>query len=571
MPTQPSELQLTDVTRDPETETSGSTGGSQSSNNQVPFLGLSYVIALQGIFPSPNRRLEEDGQDEEYEQQQDSRKLRGAEPILGQIEIFAGNFAPRSWAFCDGQLLAVSSNSALFSLLGTTYGGDGSTTFGLPDLRGRVPMHVGNGLGLANRPLGQKGGSPTSSMSIQNMPAHTHGVDVSKLLSPLSATVSGTNTSMDGESVTLTDTFRDPTLDPLTTDSAGGSQQIDNMAPYLVVTFLIATQGIFPSRNRMLEEDHHRELQQYPNDAYLAEMIMFAGNFAPRGWALCDGQLLAINNNQALYSLMGTTYGGDGRNTFGLPDLRGRIPVHADSDFRLGQKGGSESIQLIEDNLPTHTHSFDVTALGPLTAAAAVLSGDATLDGKNITLDNLTRSPDNVVPTDSTGGGLAADNMMPYQVVNFIIALQGLFPSRNRRLREADERHRQLGTEPFIADVIMFAGNFAPRSWAFCDGQLLPIAQNTALFSLIGTTYGGDGRTTTALPDLRQGRCPMHYGNGPGLPTYQIGERSGSKDTVYAVNQIPAHTHDWDISDLKNITTTLSTQWKRWFSSTFDK
>jgi microcystin-dependent protein len=110
------------------------------------------------------------------------------------------------------------------------------------------------------------------------------------------------------------------------------------------------------------------------------------------------------------------------------------------------------------------------------------------------------------------------NNMQPYLAVNYIIALQGIFPSRN-------------SADPFIGEIFLFAGNFAPRGFALCDGQLLPIAQNTALFSLLGTTYGGDGRTTFALPDLR-GRVPMHAGTGPGLSTRRLGERSGAETTV---------------------------------------
>ncbi|MGB1129307.1 MAG: phage tail protein [Haloferula sp.] len=103
-------------------------------------------------------------------------------------------------------------------------------------------------------------------------------------------------------------------------------------------------------------------------------------------------------------------------------------------------------------------------------------------------------------------------------------------------------------SEPFIAEVRIFAGNFAPRSWAFCDGQLLPIAQNTALFSLIGTTYGGDGRTTTALPDL-QGRAPMHPGRGPGLTSRRLGEKGGIKQVTLTEAQMPSHNHTYQVSD----------------------
>jgi microcystin-dependent protein len=97
-------------------------------------------------------------------------------------------------------------------------------------------------------------------------------------------------------------------------------------------------------------------------------------------------------------------------------------------------------------------------------------------------------------------------------------------------------------SEPFIAEIRIFAGNFAPRGWAFCNGQLLPISQNTALFSLIGTTYGGDGRTTTALPDL-QGRAPMHPGRGPGLTSRRLGERGGVETVTLTEAQMASHAH----------------------------
>jgi len=97
-------------------------------------------------------------------------------------------------------------------------------------------------------------------------------------------------------------------------------------------------------------------------------------------------------------------------------------------------------------------------------------------------------------------------------------------------------------SEPFVAEVRIFAGNFAPRGWAFCNGQLLPVAQNTALFSLIGTTYGGDGRNTTALPNLK-GRAPMHPGRGPGLTSRRLGQRGGDEVVTLSENQMPSHTH----------------------------
>lgn len=109
-------------------------------------------------------------------------------------------------------------------------------------------------------------------------------------------------------------------------------------------------------------------------------------------------------------------------------------------------------------------------------------------------------------------------------------------------------------SEPFIAEIRIFAGNFAPRNWSFCDGQLLPISQNTALFSLIGTTYGGDGRTTTALPNL-QGRAPMHPGNGSGLTLHRLGESGGAENITLSSRHLPSHSHNLKtVSSAANIT-----------------
>jgi microcystin-dependent protein len=129
----------------------------------------------------------------------------------------------------------------------------------------------------------------------------------------------------------------------------------------------------------------------------------------------------------------------------------------------------------------------------------------------------------------NTGGSQPFNNMQPYLVLNYCIALYGIFPSRN-------------SAEPFIGEIELYGFNFAPRFYATCDGQLLSIAQNTALFSLLGTTYGGNGQTTFALPDLR-GRVAIHQGQGPGLSPKYIGEMSGTETTTLLQVNIPAHTH----------------------------
>ena len=172
-----------------------------------------------------------------------------ADPFIGEIKMFAGNFPPRGYAFCDGQLISIAQNTALFSLLGTQYGGDGQTTFALPDLRGRVPLHQGQGPGLSPRSIGEQIGSETVTLTASQMPFHTH------------AQVASTNTSSPAfgpssapGAATVIAAFYgsgSPQIDmaAAAVDATGGSQPHDNMAPYETLSFVIALQGIFPSRN----------------------------------------------------------------------------------------------------------------------------------------------------------------------------------------------------------------------------------------------------------------------------------------------------------------------------------
>lgn len=170
-----------------------------------------------------------------------------SDPFVGEVMMFAGNFAPQGWADCNGQLLPISQNDALFSLIGTTYGGDGIQTFALPDLRGRTPVHAGSGPGMSTRTLGETGGSESVTLSAAQMPSHTHTLRAAAAAS----------TGTPGSTVALAQTsgakvYRAPS-NPATMGnglaSAGGGQPHDNRQPYLGVRFIMALEGIYPSRN----------------------------------------------------------------------------------------------------------------------------------------------------------------------------------------------------------------------------------------------------------------------------------------------------------------------------------
>lgn len=177
------------------------------------------------------------------------------EGYIAEIRLFAGNFAPRNWAFCQGQIMAISQNTALFSLLGTTYGGNGQTTFALPDLRGRVAVGTGQGPGLPSVQLGEMSGEPTHTLIITEMPAHNHAINGSASGLANTANPSGNSLGIgalasNSSPVNMyNNAAPNATLNLQTCGIAGGSQPHNNMQPYLGMNYIICLFGIFPSRN----------------------------------------------------------------------------------------------------------------------------------------------------------------------------------------------------------------------------------------------------------------------------------------------------------------------------------
>lgn len=166
-------------------------------------------------------------------------------------------------------------------------------------------------------------------------------------------------------------------------------------------------------------------------EPFLSEIRLMSFNFAPKGWALCNGQLLPINQNQALFSLLGTTYGGDGRVNFALPDLRGRVPIHAGSGHTLGERAGEAAHTVTISELPTHPHTPSATGNQASTNTPAnnlVLAASTASQLYGPPADLVAMAPNSLA---NVGGSQAHPNMQPYLTVSFCIALQGIFPSRN--------------------------------------------------------------------------------------------------------------------------------------------
>ncbi len=164
------------------------------------------------------------------------------------------------------------------------------------------------------------------------------------------------------------------------------------------------------------------------SNPFIGEIRMFGGNFAPAGWAFCNGALMAIDQNDALFNLIGTTYGGDGQTTFALPDLQSRVPIHVGPGFALGQSGGAETVTLTSSQIPAHSHVPQANPnVGTQSGPASGVWAQSTLNQFSSTAPSVTMAPQAL---GSSGGSQPHDNMMPFLVVNFILSLFGIFPSQ---------------------------------------------------------------------------------------------------------------------------------------------
>ncbi len=379
-------------------------------NNVQPGLGLTQYIPTTGIYPPRGDGTGLDG------------FANGG--FLGTVHTFAGNFNIGLGA--TGGLLSISQNTALFSLIGTFYGGNGTTNFALPNLIGQVAVDTGGAPGLTSWSTGQTGGSNTITLTQANLPA----------------------------------------------SSGGSSATGNNLQPSTALNFAIAVSGAFPSANG----------SGGPNS--IGTVIQFAGTFAPAGYLDADGRLLDIATYSTLFALIGTTYGGDGQTTFALPDLRGRAVIGAGSGFALGQTFGSER--------------------------------------NTITLANM--------PTNMGGSGQVVSNYQPSIALNYLIATQGLFPSQGNRGNDDDVA--------YIGEIITSIWGFVPDGFLPADGRLLSIQQNQALYSILGTTYGGNGTTNFALPNL-VGRTVLGTGTSPSGLSVVLGEQVGSTTFTITSASIP--------------------------------
>ncbi len=270
-------------------QTTGSAGSGQSFDNRQPTLAVQYLMPSQAYFPAIAALA--------------PATVIAPPLLLGEIRVnLANTLVPGGYLPCEGQALSIGSNQALFSLLGTTYGGDGTSTFALPDLRNSVPIGVGQGPGLPAYVLGQRDGVRNYTLTVANLPAHAH------------ATPGGT------------------------TGSTGLGQAFDNLQPSLALNFMITING---------------------------ELALFAGTFTPDGWTLCDGHQLQISQYLALFSIIGTNYGWQWHHNLCGAGFAGTIPGDGRASERVEQlwhwpNQCASELALTTAKMPSHSHSLQM-------------------------------------------------------------------------------------------------------------------------------------------------------------------------------------------------------------------
>ena len=406
----------------------GSSGSGTAIDVAQPTLGLNWVICVSGVFPF--RGEPADGTSENA--------------IFSEIRCMAFNASMTGWLPCDGRIINISANTALYSLLGTNFGGDAHTTFALPDLRGRVPVGMENAAAI-----GQKGGQDQLTLTTSNLPAHAH-------------------TGPGG-----------------LTSSTGNGTAFDKQQPYLKLNVCVEAYGVYDS---------------------IGWVRIFACNFAPSGFFPCAGGTAATADFEFLFNKIGTSFGGNGTTTFGLPDLRGRSLLGIGTGTGLsprsfGDSFGAATHTLTTNELAAHTHTLFTSNTG------------------------------------SVGNGAAFDKMQPYLGLNHGIATSGIY------LGSSDSP--ALGEVRFFAAVNIPSSGYLP-----CDGRLVFKSGNSGLFSLLGTDFGGNGANNFALPDLR-GRCAADLGDaGSGGGTRTIANQWGAETLTLQLANLPAHTHDYTLASV---------------------
>lgn len=332
---------------------------------------------------------------------------------LGEVRLFAGTYAPLNWEFCSGQILPISEYTALYGVIGTSFGGDGVKTFGLPDLRGRVPIHQGQGT-----VVGDAGGSETVSLTEAQLPGHTHAVGAGGTASTPKPQGGFWAQNGAGNTAPYSMGQDGSVMAASAVTVAGAGAPHDNMQPFLALNYIICTSD-----------------GDATTEPFIGEVRAFAAGLPPGGgWALCNGQLLSTRTYAALMTLIGNLYGGDVKSeTIATPNLLDCVAVGAGQGPNLTKRdlaatGGANSVALVGNQLAAHSHAASCTS-----AAGSVYGPSGAYWAKDPAGPDYEASGSDRMATGAfgfTGGNGAHENRQPFLAMNYAIAVSGLYPTR---------------------------------------------------------------------------------------------------------------------------------------------
>lgn len=354
--------------------------------------------------------------------------------IVGEVRLFAFAWAPVGWARCDGTLLSIQQYPVLFAALGNQYGGDGTHTFSLPDLRGRTPVHSGVSAEGFNVEPGQSGGQYQVVLTADHIAPHSHplrayhhhrdqaaGCATTTGVWQIPTSGVGQGTFYIGPAGYIGPASQNLLWAQDAVSMAGEGAAHSNMQPSLVINACIAIEA-------------SPEAAENPGH-YQGEIRLFATDTLPPGWLPCDGRRLSVEKHDALYSLLGNWFGGDGAHDFALPDLRGRVPVHAGKGpgnmppLRVGTPLGAETVALTTDQMPAHSHQLpSASPTDTPVTDSPVNEGDMAPVPHSAEATTTKPTALHAETLGQSGLSEAHDNMMPSITLQYAIAIEGEYP-----------------------------------------------------------------------------------------------------------------------------------------------
>eukprot|EP01090_Pellita_catalonica_P002676 TRINITY_DN1224_c0_g1_i3.p1 TRINITY_DN1224_c0_g1~~TRINITY_DN1224_c0_g1_i3.p1 ORF type:complete len:741 (-),score=112.64 TRINITY_DN1224_c0_g1_i3:121-2343(-) len=463
--------------------------------------------------------------------------IDGKEP-LGKISIWSGipGKIPAGWELCAGQVRNSTEEPELFQLLGNLFGSSGTDTFLLPDLMDRFVMSESG-----TYPTGISGGEPTHNLTVDEIPSHSHELNVN----------TGFETSSSPQGKILAnfmvgsmfhDSPVDTALAAISISPTGGSYAHQNMSPYLGLHFIICTNISIcqPQPADSIPIEPIAAIEYFP---YQREISAELPLYSP-----VNAQTLPITaDTTELYSVIGNTFGGTPNQSFALPNMTGRFLLGTGTgpglSFRtFAEIGGAESVTLTAAQIPTHGHKVMATSSAGQSNSPSnsVLADGAPYRAAEEASMTILR-PDSVA---SVGGNQPHNNLPPF------ISLSAAMQTNKDNTNQQDSTTIPMGRITFVATDI----NQRPPGWMPCNGTLLPISRYNELFKTFGTTYGGDGRTTFGLPDLR-GRGALGAGGST-----RLGQKGGTESITLTTAHLPLHTHTLNATNsaADNVTSNLT-------------